>query len=391
MKENSWVGCKSILIVRADNMGDLLMSSPAIKAVKETLNCKISVLTSSMGKGIAHFIPEIDEVIVADLPWIKNSADFMPEDYFALVEKLSKSNFDGVIIFTVYSQNPLPSAMLGYLAKIPRRLAYCRENPYQLLTDWVPEKEPYTFVRHQVRRDLDLVANINCLASNERLSLKVNKECWPVLKDKLQKMGINDDKIWIIMHAGVSEEKRQYPLDDWVETGKLLVEELPCKLLLTGSFSESDLSNEISEGIGSNAYSLAGHLSLEEFITLINYSALVISVNTGTIHIAAALDIPIIVLYALTNPQHAPWKVKGEVLPFNVPDNLKSKNEVIKYVNENLFDTDVSFPTPSDIFDATCRIIKQAKVDFIPEIIHSGPVELQEIRKLSRIPAVRAL
>ena len=54
----------------------------------------------------------------------------------------------------------LPAAYLTYLAGIPRRLAHCRENPYQLLTDWVPETEPAEQIRHEVRRQLDLVAAV---------------------------------------------------------------------------------------------------------------------------------------------------------------------------------------------------------------------------------------
>jgi ADP-heptose:LPS heptosyltransferase len=388
MKED-WAGCKDILIVRADNMGDLLMSSPAIRAVKETLNCKITVLTSSMGQGIAHFIPEIDEVVVSDLPWIKTNKTFIPEDYFTLVEKLKSANYDGAIIFSVFSQNPLPSAMLVYLADIPRRLAYCRENPYQLLTDWVPEKEPYTFVRHQVRRDLDLVNHINCRTTDERLSLRTAGSCWPPLQDKLYASGIRNDKPWIIIHAGVSEQKRQYPLVNWIEAGKLLLTEFSCQLLITGNSSESKVSDKISSAIGEGAFSLAGVLNLEEFITLIKYSALIVSVNTGTIHIAAATGIPIIVLYALTNPQHTPWKVQGEILPFNVAEHLKSKNEVIRYVNDNLFTGDVPDPNPNDILEAAKRILNQKDVQFIPEIIVSTHKNLQTIGKFSWLPADR--
>ena len=368
-------------------MGDLLMSSPAIRAVKETLNCKITVLTSSMGQGIAHFITEIDDVIVCDLPWVKTNEQFNPQDYVALVEKLKTANYDGAIVFTVYSQNPLPSAMLTYLSGIPLRLAYCRENPYQLLTDWVAEKEPYTFIRHQVRRDLDLVAQINCRTTNEHLSLEVNKSWWPLLKDKLHELRLNDSKLYIVLHAGVSEQKRQYPFDSWVETGKLLLEEFPCQLVLTGNSAEAKFNDKISAAIGEGAVSVAGKLNLQEFITLIKHSALVISVNTGTIHIAAAFGRPIIVLYALTNPQHSPWKVQGEILPFTVAGHLKSKNEVIKYVNDNLFTSDVSYPNPEHILEAAKRILTQKHVRFIPEIIISADTELQTIGKFSWLPA----
>ena len=60
----------------------------------------------------------------------------------AMIERLRAARFDAAVIFTVYSQNPLPAALLCYLADIPLRLAHCRENPYQLLTDWVAEPEP---------------------------------------------------------------------------------------------------------------------------------------------------------------------------------------------------------------------------------------------------------
>ncbi len=65
--------------------------------------------------------------------------------------------FDAAVIFTVYSQSPLPAAMLCYLAGIPRRLAHCRENPYALLSDWLREPEPQQRTRHEVERQLDLV------------------------------------------------------------------------------------------------------------------------------------------------------------------------------------------------------------------------------------------
>src|SRR3954468_6119005 len=67
----SWQHCKNILIIRADNMGDLIMSAPAIRALKGSFSSNITLLTSSMAAGIVPHIAEIDEVIVFDLPWIK--------------------------------------------------------------------------------------------------------------------------------------------------------------------------------------------------------------------------------------------------------------------------------------------------------------------------------
>ncbi len=332
--EPSWQNCKNLLVVRLDNMGDLLMSTPAIRALKETFNSRITVLTSSMAAGIARSIPEIDEIISFDVPWVKTQNASFSHDFLGLVEVLKAKQFDAAVIFTVFSQNPMPAIMLGYLADIPLRLAYCRENPYQLLTDWVPDEEPYMLIKHQVERDLALVATIGATTSNDLLSIQI-PDAWQSAKKKLDKNSIDLQKPWLILHPGVSELKRQYPTKSWIEAGKRLVADFGYQLLLTGSASEKQLTDKIGQGIGTNAFSIAGLLSLDEFICLIKEASLLIAVNTGPVHIAAALQTPVLVLYAQTNPQHTPWKTPNKVLYFEVPEALRSKNEVLKFVQQH--------------------------------------------------------
>src|SRR5439155_2859442 len=129
--------------------------------------------TSHAGSAIACHVPEVDDVIAFDAPWVKNDSADEADAVLALRDTLASRRFDGAVIFTVYSQNPLPAAMLCYLAGIPLRLAHCRENPYHLLTDWVAEPEPQRLVRHEVRRQLDLVSAIGCRASDERMAVLV--------------------------------------------------------------------------------------------------------------------------------------------------------------------------------------------------------------------------
>src|SRR5690606_20238236 len=129
----TWKNCKRILCVRPDNMGDLLMSAPAIAALKETFQCSITLLTSSVSRQIAARIPAVDDVIVWDMPWVKHTTR-ATTDFTQIVDILKQRAFDGAVIFTVFSQNPLPTALVLTLAGIPRRLCYCRENPYHLLS-----------------------------------------------------------------------------------------------------------------------------------------------------------------------------------------------------------------------------------------------------------------
>src|SRR6195952_2683391 len=155
-------------------------------------------------------MPENDEAIMFDLPWVKTDKMTDARDINKIVSTIRDKRFDGAVIFTVYSQNPLPTAMLAYMAGIPKVLAYCRENSYGLLTHWVPEKEPYALIKHQVRRDLDLVKTIGAVTGIENLYLRVDDDLWPGIISKLTSAGIQIDKPWIILHAGVSEMKRRY-------------------------------------------------------------------------------------------------------------------------------------------------------------------------------------
>lgn len=339
-------------------MGDLLMSSPAIRALKETFHCKITVLTSNRGNIIAPYIKEIDETIVADLPWVKTEKPVDPTQLFKLIEQLRKYQFDAAVIFTVYSQNPLPAAMVTYLTEIPIRISYCRENPYHLLTEWIVEKEPFDFIQHQVRRDLNLVKRIGAETKNEKLDIQFSDKARKNALAKLSDAGIDLNRKWIILHPGVSEKKREYPAAQWIKTGKLLRDELSCQLVITGNGSEQDLGNAIKNGIGDSAFCLSGILGIEEFIALINETSLVVSVNTGTVHIAVATHTPLIVLYALTNPQHTPWKARSSVLFFSVDEGLKSKNEVVKYVSDHLMDKTKELPLPSDILKEAEKLLK---------------------------------
>ncbi len=366
-----WKKCKNILCIRADNMGDVIMSTPAFRALKETFDCRLTLLTSKMGSLIAPFIKEIDETIVFDLPWVKTNNTTHSKECLELIEKLKSFQFDAAIIFTVYSQSPLTSALITYLANIPLRLAYCRENPYELLTDWIPDKEPYSFIQHQVTRDLNLVKSIGAVTNNEHLSIWFNKNAFKTAVEKLKTIGFNQNKKWIIVHAGVSEIKREYPETFWIDVINILQQQTELQILLTGTENEKPLTQRIYQATGENVFNAAGILNIEEFIAVIAHAELVISVNTATVHIAAALNKPVVVLYALTNPQHTPWLTKNLVLPFSVPEKLKSKNEVIEFINQSYFNKHIDYPSPFTVAENALVLMNKKYIEPATQLIVS--------------------
>ena len=316
-----WKNAKKILCVRLDTVGDVLMTTPALRALRESGNRpSLTLLTSSIGAAVAGLIPEVDEVFTYDCPWMKGTerrTDAGTDR--ALIDRLKAEKFDAAVIFTVFSQNPLPAALLCYLADIPLRLAYCRENPYQLLSDWLPEEDSHQHIRHEVRRQLDLVASVGASTTNEQLSLCVPEKAAVRIQQVLEKTGIDADALWVVIHPGASAPSRRYPAEKFADVAGLAVSELGCRVVFTGAASEIGLVQEIQEKVSHKTYSTAGLLSLAELAALLQLAPLLISNNTGPVHMAAALGTPVVDIYALTNPQHTPWGVESRVLSHDVP------------------------------------------------------------------------
>ncbi|HZU35579.1 MAG TPA: glycosyltransferase family 9 protein [Gemmataceae bacterium] len=265
------------------------------------------LLTSSAGAAVAPFVPEIDDVMVYNAPWLKATTactDSRPA--YEMADRLRSAGFEAAVIFTVYSQTPLPSAFLCYLADFPLRLAHCRENPYQLLTDWVPEPEPESLLRHEVRRQLDLVGTVGCRITNERLSFHVTDEALYRALRLLYQIGLKQEEPWAVIHPGANAPSRRYAPEKFTQVARLLAEEIGLQVVFTGSELERPLVEQIRTLAGVRSWSLAGCLDLGELGAVLALALLLISNNTGPVHIAAAVGTPIVDLYALTNPQHTP-------------------------------------------------------------------------------------
>jgi lipopolysaccharide heptosyltransferase II len=314
---SGWDGARRLLCVRLDTLGDVLMTTPALRALAEAREGRhITLLTSSRGAEGARLVPAIDEVEVYDAPWVKSSSPAPTGEVYAVAERLRQGRFDGAVIFTVFSQSALPAALLCYLADIPLRLAHCRENPYQLLTDWVPDPEPERTVRHEVRRQLDLVAAVGASASDESLSLRIPPEARRRARRLVAAAALGHP--WVVVHPGATASSRRYPEEGFAAVARRLVD-AGCSVVFTGSGAETALVERIRSSMRRPSHSLAGRLSLAELAGVLEAASLLVSNNTGPVHVAAAVGTAVVDLYALTNPQHTPWGVSSRVLSHDVP------------------------------------------------------------------------
>ncbi|MBY4896085.1 lipopolysaccharide heptosyltransferase II [Cupriavidus sp. AU9028] len=321
----AWREARKILCVRLDNMGDVLMTSPAMQALKDSgPNRHLTLLTSSGAAPVASHLPMVDAVLTWDAPWVKGTRGPLGRGSGATVQsmaqRLQDEGFDAAVIFTVYSQSPLPAALLCTMAGIPLRLAHCRENPYQMLSDWVPETEPQQQIRHEVQRQLDLVATVGATAADERMRFRVQPHDRRAVQRRIDALRATAQGPCVVMHAGATAESRQWPADRFAQAARQLATEQGALVLLTGGQSEQPLVESVRDAAAHPAVvSVAGELTLGQMGALLDAADLLISNNSGPVHLAAALGTPVVDLYALTNPQHTPWMVPHRTLFADVP------------------------------------------------------------------------
>jgi lipopolysaccharide heptosyltransferase II len=316
-----WAAVRNVLAVRLDALGDVLMTTPALRAIRASVpDARLTLLTSPGAAEAAAWIPEVDATIGHDVPWMKATSPRPdPSPDLALIDALRDRRFDAAVIFTVHSQDPLPAALTCYLGGIPLRLAHCRDNPYQLLTDWIRDPEASEPIRHEVQRQLDLVAAVGYHTDDTHLSFRVPPDASRRVRGLLAGLGFGRDVPWAVLHPGATAASRRYPAERFAAAAAELARDDGWRFVVTGSAAETSLADSVVNAVGGAAVSLAGRLTLSELAALIAVAPMVVTNNTGPAHLAAAVGTPVVDVYALTNLQHAPWRVPHRLLVHDVP------------------------------------------------------------------------
>src|SRR4051794_2761605 len=105
---SEWKDIRRVLCVRLDSIGDVLMTTPAIRALRETLGCRITLLTSAAGAAVAPLVPEIDDTIVFPAPWMKATNGGTRDA--EMIAPLAAGGFDSALVFSPFNQRPPPPA-----------------------------------------------------------------------------------------------------------------------------------------------------------------------------------------------------------------------------------------------------------------------------------------
>ncbi len=329
-----------LLALRLDAAGDVLMCTPALHALASHGH-RVSLLTSASGALAGECVDALDSIdgddgedgedgrdrrdgsgrkraiLRFDAPWMKASAPVAAQAVAGMAKSLQAHRFDGAVIFTSHTQSPLPAALLCQMAGIPLRLAHCRENPYQLLTHWVRDPEPALF-RHEVQRQLDLVAELGCRTSERQLRLQVSDKDHAAAIALLDKAGLAEGQPFILLHPGASAPSRRYPARHWHALVPLMARQLAWPIVIAGGADELGLATALCANEPC-CINVAGKTSFGMLAALVASARVLVACNSAPAHIAAAMRTPVVDLYALTNLQHMPWLADCRVLFRPVP------------------------------------------------------------------------
>jgi ADP-heptose:LPS heptosyltransferase len=304
---NEWLAARNILAVRLDNIGDVIMLGPALRAVKETSpEARLTLLASPAGATAAPLLPWIDDVIVCRATWqdVGGHISFDPERELQLIHMLSERKFDAALIFTSFSQTPHVPGYVCYLAGVPLRAGESKEFGGSILTTEVcgaPDQ------LHQVERNLRLVEHLGFVAKDRQLKIDIPEEARAAVPTLLARAELNLHDPFIIIHPGASARARRYPVDRFGTLARLLTGR-GWPVLITGVEREAALIEEILE-CAPMAHSIIG-TTLAEYSALIEQAALVICNDSLPMHLADALNTPEVVLFSGTDYE-AQWRPRA--------------------------------------------------------------------------------
>ncbi|MFB9239320.1 HAD-IIIA family hydrolase [Plantactinospora siamensis] len=288
----------TVLVVRADSAGDVLLTGPAIRAVAAGAD-RVALLCGPRGRGAARLLPGIDELIEWPLPWIDPAPQ--PVDAAAmaeLTERLSAVHPAHALIFTSFHQSPLPLALLLRMAGVPRVSGISDDYPGSLLD--LRHRVPAGLPEPERALSLAAAAGFGLPAGDEPI-LRVRPDALPGRPAAAQRRG------YVVVHPGASVPARACPPQRCADIVRALAA-AGHRVLVTGGPAERELTARVAAAGGTD---LGGGTSLAELAAVLAGAACVVVGNTGPAHLAAALDVPVVSLFAPTVPfgQWAPYRV----------------------------------------------------------------------------------
>ena len=310
-----WRPPQRILLIQLSAIGDTILTIPTIRAIRNRFpNTHLAMVASSINLQYLENCPYIDQHLPCRLEEVMKS----PRKLIGFIMGLRRQKFDWVIDFEHW---PRLSALIAYGSGASRRIGFrsADQHRHYLFTD-VVEHVPG---QHEMVNFLKIAELLGAPIKETHLGVWLKKEDWNWAKEFFSKVGIDRDRPVIAIHPEAGrrgEPRRRFPQERFVAVADALVERYNAQIILTGTLSEVELSQQIASQTRSSCVVAAGKTEINQLAALFANVDLVICGNCGPMHLAAAAGTPVIALHGPTNPsQWAPWGSGHTILHVDVP------------------------------------------------------------------------
>lgn len=302
---------RRILVVRLDLIGDLVMSLPVVRVLKQTYpDAEIDLLATPASAKIITSDPDLRTVISYDPNiWRRPVAMLRARNWRearALRQRLRAERYDlAVSVFGPWA------AILALLSDAPRRVGYGKESYPGLMTDsvagahWQPGER-----LHEIDYGLRLAqaAGAQVRPQDRSLNLYVALQPLQEVEQLLRQEGWRADRPLVACHVTSNNgQSKRWPIPYWATLIRRLIEEDEANVVLTGAPVDLPIIETILARVKSarSPINLAGRTSLAQLAALLRRSDILITGDSGPMHVAAAVGTPLIAIHGPTDPVHS--------------------------------------------------------------------------------------
>jgi lipopolysaccharide heptosyltransferase II len=302
------------LLVRATNwLGDAVMTTPALATLRSAHpRARIVLLARPAVAELFLHHPDVDEVLVYERPGRHAG---IPGRLRIAVE-LRRRRFDAALLL----QNAFDAALLAFLAGIPERAGYATDGRRMLLTHPV-RVTPDLLTGHEVAYYLALLERLGIpRPESPALRVAVTAGERDAMGIRLENLGLRRGAPFLAVNPGAAygSSKRWVP-DRFAAVADALSKEWNAGVVVLGSAAEASLAREIETAMTGPVVNLAGRTTVREMMALLSLSSFLVTNDSGPMHVAAALGVPLVAVFGPTDWRRtSPWSSRARIVRVGV-------------------------------------------------------------------------
>ncbi|MBL7157120.1 MAG: lipopolysaccharide heptosyltransferase II [Candidatus Omnitrophica bacterium] len=284
---------KRILIVEVNWLGDVLFSTPFIRAVREKFkNAHITCMIAPRTKEILEHNPRIDELIIYDEKGTHKSL----LGKWRLVSQLRKKEFDLAVLL----HRSFTRAFMTYLAGIKERAGYRTKKRGSLLTH--PVEAPWEPL-HKVEYFLKIAKSLGCNISNKDYEFFITGNEREYIEKELSKTAVEKEDFLVVINPGGNWAPKRWDEENFASISDILISKYKVKVVASGAEKDIERTTRIKKRMKENLITFAGKTNLKQLGALLERANVVISSDSGPMHIAVTMKSNVIALFGPTSPR----------------------------------------------------------------------------------------